>query len=185
MSEQAISVAEVRLYQLTDRLQAVQEALMENGGELTPALEMELDLVEGAVEEKVERTLHLIRQMEATAAARKAALDQYDGERNRLRALVKAGEASAKGLKEYLIHELRRQGREEIETATFKAKIRRASRPKIEWAREVSELPEEYRRVTVDADTNKAWDDLRKAPEGEEALPDGFKVEYSEWLDVR
>lgn len=181
MAEDVKEEPRVRLYELTERLQRIQAALEESGGILTPALEEELDAVEGDIKEKVERTLHLVRQLEGSADDRKALAAVYAAEAARLKALATTSENAAKAVKKYLLEQLKQQGHSKVETRSFKVRIQRASRPSIRWALDVKKIPLKYRKVTVEADTQLAWDDLRAGAK----LPAGFTVEYSESLIVQ
>src|SRR3990167_9709297 len=73
--------ATLKLYELADVYEGIAEALIENGGELTPDLAAQLDAIEGAFEAKVERVALSVRNLVATA-------DAADAEAARLAALA-------------------------------------------------------------------------------------------------
>ncbi len=64
------------------------------------------------------------------------------------------------------------------DTQLFRARIQKNSQPSIRWTG--AEIPEEFRRVTVELDGLKARDALKAAGE----LPDGFEVKYGTHLRI-
>lgn len=175
-----VVLGDVRLYELTGALADLYLELEENGGELTPELEKVLDQVEGDFRAKVDRVMRMERQKVASAKTRKAMLDAYEEETKRLRALVKADEASAAGLRQYVIRQLKALGMPKLETERFRLAVRLATRPTIRWVDARRDPPVRFRKAP-ELDGTRAWEEYRQSGK----LPRGFVVETSEWLDVR
>ncbi len=162
----------LRLWEIANELDAIGELIAEAGGELTPTLEEALDSIEGAFDEKVERVGLFIRECEANALAAKI-------EEERLAAIRRGFENKSKGLKRYLKAQLERVGRDKVKTPRVSVRIQRNGRPSIRWVSEY-EPPEEFRVVSVRADTQKAYE----AWKAEKLLPNGFVVEHSSHIRV-
>ena len=155
----------LKLWELTDELEAIAAEVMEAEGELTPEMEERLEAIEGAWEEKVERVALKVRELEALA---KAAKEEAD----RLGAIQKAYQRGADGLKSYLHVQLHKREVPKVETARARVRVQKNGRPSILWTRELDELPETFRKVEVKCDTQAAY---REWKEGGE-LPEGFEV---------
>lgn len=168
------TATEMALYEITSELQQVTEMLVESGGELTPEIEEALDALEGALEEKVERTVHVIRQLEGQAEAAKA-------EYRRLQDLYRSRRNAADRLKEYLHSQLRIASVQKIEADTCVVRRQKNGRPSIAWEGDPDALPEAFRRVDVRPDTQAAYEEWRTGGE----LPEGFRVERGEHLRIR
>lgn len=164
----------LKLYEIADELAAVTNRLIENDGVLTPELEEAWDRMEGAFEHKAERTALVIQTLTRKAEAANA-------ERKRLKALARSRERAAENLKEYLRSQMRRLDRERIDAPRATIWRQRNGRPSITWTRDAEALPDAFRRVRVEADTQAAYENLKAG----EDLPDGFRVERGEHLRIR
>lgn len=153
----------LKLWEISDELDRLTLEIFEAGGEITPEIEAQLEAMEGAFMEKVERVALRIRELEATAAAAKS-------EKDRLYALEKSNDGAAKGLKSYLQSYIERQGRDRVETPKVRVRIQNST-PSIRWTRELGELPEEYRRVSITPDIAA----VKEACKDGAPLPDGFE----------
>lgn len=161
----------LKLWEITDELDAIGEALAESGGELSPELEAELDALQGALEEKVERIALFIRECEANA-------DATEAEERRLAAIRNAFQSKAKGLKSYLLAHLERTGRSAVNTPLARVRIQANSRPSIRFAG--SEIPEEFRRVEIALDGQRAYEAWKAGT----PLPEGFVVDLGRHLRI-
>ena len=161
----------LRLYELADAYERIAEALIENGGELTAELAVDLDAIEGAFEAKVERVALYVRNLLATA-------DAADAEAARLAVLARSRRQAADGLKGYLMAQLDRVEKPKVETPLIVVRIQKNSRPSIQWP-DTLPIPEGYQRVTVSLDGQKAYSDWKAG-----TLPSGFVVEQGRHLRI-
>lgn len=191
------AVAEMALYEITSELSQVTDLLVESGGELTPEIEEALDALEGALEEKVERTVHVIRTLEGQAEAARVEAD-------RLKDLQRTRSKAADRLKDYLQAQLRMANVKKIEADTCVVRRQRNGRPSISYVGKMEELPEAFRavrirggklagldpeelppevqeRASVEADTSAAYEEWKAGAE----LPEGFRVERGEHLRIQ
>lgn len=123
----------VTLYELVDLRALLDARLEESEGELTPALEAELDALAGAIQEKAERIALFVREQLANA-------DAIDAEIHRLAARKKAHERAAEGLKRYLKTQLERLGMTKVTGLLATVAIQRNSQPAIRTALEAKDL---------------------------------------------
>jgi hypothetical protein len=139
-----------KLWELGDELEQIAGEIIEAEGEISPELEARLDAIQGAWAEKVERIALMVRSQEANAA--RAA---YEAER--LARMVRGHKRTADSLKGYLQREMERTGRDEVKGERIKVRLQNNSRPAIHWPGAAESLPEEFRRVIVEADTQAAY----------------------------
>lgn len=104
------------LYALGDDLEAVYDALAENGGDLTDELAAALDAAQGAFDGKAERVGLMVRSLLAHA-------DAVDAEAKRLSARAAAAKKAAEGLKGYLHAQLVRLERREVKGALVTLRV--------------------------------------------------------------
>jgi len=83
------------LYELTGQMAAIEEALEENGGELTPELEEIWAETAESLPKKVDGYNHIIKNIELLVKG-------YDEEIKRIQALKKAADNSVKRIKEHV-----------------------------------------------------------------------------------
>lgn len=192
----ATPATDLKLYEIADNLEAVTARIIENDGVLTEELEAELDALEGAFEEKVERTALVVQELSRKADACKA-------EAERLSERADHYERSADSLKEYLRHQLARRDVSRVDGDLVSVRRQKASRPSIRWE-SGSPVPAPFRRyrvrgklagenqdvaeaaaemgldVSEELDSNAAWEELKSGGE----LPEGFSVERSEFTVI-
>ena len=111
-------MSNLTLYELTARQQRIEDMLVENGGELTPELEAELNDNTEALTEKVDGYHHIIRRMEAQAAAFKKAKEEM-AEKQRI------CNNAVKRIKEHLAHVMQAGGITKLEGELAKVTLRR------------------------------------------------------------
>lgn len=163
----------MRLYEISEEMEAIAATLEDNGGELTPELAELLQGWSDAFETKVERVVAVIRNFEATAEA-------VASEVKRLQALKRSRERAAEGLRVYLRDQMVRASRDEVELPICRVAVRTSSTPTITWEGE-GMFPMAYAKVR-DPELDK---ESLKAAWKEGILPDGFKVDFSKYVELR
>lgn len=128
--------ATVRLYELANAADILDEFLSESEGELTPELEQLLEELEGQITEKVERVALYIRQQLVTVSAIKE-------EESRLAARRRSLERAVEGLKNYLKRQLERLGKEKVQGLLCTVAIQKNSTPSVQ----LSVTPEQFHRI--------------------------------------
>lgn len=113
-----MSAPAIRLYEAVDALDAVEQQLEANGGELTPELEQLLDAAYATFEAKVEATAARVRELTLHAGAVKEEAD-------RLAARQKTAEHAADRLKRYLEGQLERARRDRVKGTRFTVSLQR------------------------------------------------------------
>ena len=101
------------LYELTAAQSAIEDALYENGGELTPELEAQLAETREALPAKIDGYNHILARLAGMEAA-------ADAEIKRLQALKKTAQNAQKSLKGHLLNAMQTFGIEKIEGITCK-----------------------------------------------------------------
>jgi hypothetical protein len=136
-----------RLHEITADFLALEDLLLEAGGEFTPEVEALIAEMEGNREAKVDGYAALIREWEADA-------EKWKAEEARVNAHRKARENAAQRMKERLCEELVAMGCDKVETPRFKVAVQRAAST-VEVLADPTALPEEFRRdipASVEAD---------------------------------
>lgn len=168
------TLSTMKLYEITAELEDVAGELIENGGELTPELEARLDAAEGALHAKVERCALVVQQLQAHAEMART-------ESRRLADLASTRARAADRLKEYVQSQLEIAGVRKVEGDLATVWVQKNGRPSINWTRDVDELPDAYRRIRIEPDTNAAYDNWKAGAQ----LPDGFTVEQGHHLRIK
>lgn len=109
------------LFQLSADMSAIEDALWENGGELTPELEQALVETEQSIATKVDGYNHLILSFSSKA-------DIIDAEIKRLTALKKTAENAEKRIKQHLCDTMGMFGIDKLEGAYCKVTRTRFSK---------------------------------------------------------
>lgn len=109
------------LFQLSADMSAIEDALWENGGELTEDLAMALSETESSLSAKVDGYNHLIRSFGAQA-------EVIAGEIKRLTALKKTAENAEKRLKQHICETMGMFGIDKLEGALCKMSRAKTSR---------------------------------------------------------
>lgn len=156
------AIAPVSLYQLTEDLAAIEDELLESGGEITEEMERSYEELLQMHAEKVEGYLALIRKFEATAVALKDEID-------RLQAARKTMDNAAANLKNRLRDAMRRRGETEHQTRLGKVKVQRSSSVPVVLKVTPEQLPEWFRRVKVEADLVALRNALKEGDAGDYA----------------
>jgi len=165
--------APLRLWEISEELDALVEKIVEQGGELSAEDEESLGRLSGAFESKIEGIALHVRNCIANAKAAKVEAD-------RMSAIQRAFENTAKRLKNYALAYMKAQDVQKVETNRCKVRIQTNSRPSIKYMGEPGTAPQEYRILTASVDMGLAYEQWKAGDE----LPDGFVVETGEHLRV-
>lgn len=169
------AASRLRLWEISDELAELAEALVEGGGELTPDLEARLDAMEGAFEEKAERIALYVRELEANAIA-------AGSEVERLARLAGGFERKARGLKSYLLTAMQRTGRTAVRTHRVKVWEQKNGRPSIRFVGDMSKLPAAYVKTKTETTVDTAFAFVEYSAGAE--LPAGFVVDHATHLRI-
>lgn len=133
-----------RLHEITADMLALEELLLESGGEWTPEVEALVAEMDGNLEAKAQGYASLIREWELDA-------EKWKAEAKRCAGHQKARENAADRLKERLRGELERMKRLEVEAGPFKIAVQN-NPPKLRVLARPDDLPEQL-RIVVPAHT--------------------------------
>lgn len=109
------------LFQLTTDMSAIEDALWENGGELTPELEEALTDTEQSLKAKTDSYGALIRNFDSAAL-------MIDAEIKRLQALKKTADRASERLKGYVMNSMQANNISKLDGAYTKFSLRRSER---------------------------------------------------------
>lgn len=171
----------IRLYEIADALEGVENALLENGGEITPEMEAEIEGWQIAFDAKVERICRVIANNERTASVFADEIDRLTKHRD-------AHENAAKRLKHYLFTVMQRSDTQKVVAGVFKVALQN-NPPSIRLA-DPTVIPERYQRVRpVEFNGQAALAELKEAnliPDATGEFPIGeFIVSRSQHLRIR
>jgi chromosome segregation ATPase len=162
----------LKLYELPGAFRALEDEIDRRDGELDENLEARLDELELTLEEKADAIAALVREAEAEAIGVKV-------EQDRLAARRQTAERRAARLKAYLHDTLVTLGRDKVQGQRFRLRVQRNGVPTIRWIRDLDELPESLKRITVTLDGTAAHDAYKAGQ-----LPDGFDVSFGTHLRI-
>lgn len=164
--------ATASLYDITEELRQMEEALIENGGVIDEEMEERFDHLLDAEEEKTEGYIKIIRDLKATAEAVKE-------EEDRLKKRRRALENSVDELKDRLCHAMEVRGQEVRETDLGKVRVQEASRRSLSVDVDPEDLPDDLQRVSVQPEKGKIRDYL-DARDIEEVRDNGQTIAHLE-----
>jgi len=164
----------MRLYEIPQALRAVEAAIIEAEGELTPEMEAQLEALTEDFDRKVEYLALLAREAKAEAAG-------YKVEADRLAAHVRAASNREAGIKRYLQFCLESAGVPKVTGTLATVALQKNGQPSIRYDGDPQSLPPAYQRVTVAVDTRALHDALK----GGEDLPEGVTVEHGQHVRIR
>lgn len=136
----------MNLYTINKYYQDIIDELEENGGELTPELDVSLQINESELEEQVESYIKAIRNLEAEAEAFKKEAQMMKQKSDR-------AAKTAERLKENILTTLRVRGIDKRQFGNFTAAVRRNERVIVQEDM-LEQLPDDFKRVktTIEAD---------------------------------
>ena len=141
------------LYELTSAQAQIEDALYENGGELTPELEALMTETAAALPAKIDGYNHILARMAGMEA-------QADMEIKRLQALKKTAQNGQKSLKAHLLNAMQAFNIEKIEGSTCKV-FRRTGAEAVEVTDEAAILSPAERVVAERLADLPAWIDVK------------------------
>ena len=153
------------LYGITAELNAILAQLEENGGELTPELEQALAINEEQFAAKSDDYAHAILNFDAMANAAKA-------EKERLAALQKFYDNTAKRLKDAISAAMQAFGKDKVETPTMRLSLRHTTATEVV---DLDKLPCEYKTTKVEVVADKTA--IKKAIQAGETVEGAHLVE--------
>lgn len=166
-------IAALRLYEIPAEFRAIDEAIDDLDGEITPEIEARLDaLVTGELALHVDSIVALVRENETAAHA-------YHAEAQRLADLSRGRLRAAERLKEYLRANLEACGLDGAKGRLFRVRVQKNGRPSIRWEGRPETIPEPYRRVSIDLDGTAAYEAWKAG-----TLPAGFDVALGSHLRI-
>ncbi len=153
------------LYQITNEIQHLIDAMLEHGADSTEAaiaLDEAMADLDAALDVKADQYAKVIRELEARADARAE-------EAARIRALANTDAATAQRLKERLRDAMQRTGRTKISTPTFQLSVAAngGKQPMTIDPGAVEDLPANLTRIVREPDKEA----IRAALESGEAIP--------------
>lgn len=164
----------MKLYEIPAALRIIEAQIAEADGELTPELEAALDGLDLEFARKAEYIALMVREALGAAEAPKA-------EAERLTARAKAHVNRAERLKTYLHRCMEDMGQTKMIGELTTVAIQKNGTPSVIVEIDAGQLPEQYRKVTVTADTLG----LRWAYRNGDQLPEGVRVEVGTHLRIR
>jgi hypothetical protein len=169
----------MKLWEIGVELEAIGNLIADQHGVLNEATEERLDKMEGEFTEKVTRIALLIRQMEADAEAAKV-------EEERLKAIRKAYQVSAKSLKTYLHYHMEAMGQSLIKSPRARVRIQSNTQPTISQNLPLDELPAAFVKTKLEVNKRaalEAWE--RSSPNPDDRTnPEGFDVVWGSHVRI-
>lgn len=157
---------------ITDIVDDLVDALIAGDTEEVDSLLDELDSLYERRSEKHEGYIHVIKNADSVAKACKE-------QANAFYARAKALENLSRRLKDTLLADLEQHGETRTDAGNFKI-ARQNGQPRVVVHVEASELPQDYQRVTIEADKTALKDALKHG----EAI-DGVALEPTEHIRIR
>lgn len=172
------------LFDLTAQMAEIEEALYENGGELTPELETAMTETKDSLAAKIDGYNALYQKLGATAASAKAEMD-------RLGKIKKTAENGQKSLKKHLLYSMRQFGLQKLEGNRCRVSIRRSSSLKVDEELMLAPYRERIEAlnaalppyITLVPYISKTG--IRDMYRGTDALPAGCEEVQDESLQIR
>ncbi|HZZ79642.1 MAG TPA: siphovirus Gp157 family protein [Gemmataceae bacterium] len=169
----------MKLYEISEELRMVGMRLAEgidDDGEIPAEVSDELDALTVAMEQKLDGCCALHAEMAAESAA-------FKREADRLARLAGAAARRADWLKSYMHRCMVAAGMKSVDAGRFRVRIQNNGRPSIRLADGVpipEGIPEAYRRVTIEFDSQAAYE----AWKNNLTLPDSIRVERGTHLRI-
>lgn len=135
-----------RLHEISADLLAIEAAILDADGEITPALGAALDAATGDLSAKVDGYLHLIRDWRADA-------QRCDAEAQRMATRAQQRDRAADALEARLLAALQTLDRPRIETAHYRVRVQHAA-ARVDVP-DPKRLPPEYQRVRTIVDVDR------------------------------
>jgi hypothetical protein len=175
----------MKLYQLSDRLQELEETIENLEGVDIPA-DVHLEYLEllAEAEETNEQFMNKIESILCLIQSRKRWLEMRKAEAERLNKLVKKDEKTIEWLTEYLKQHLEKIGVRKLRTNKFNLSVRKASVAPLHLLREdAKSYPQQYQKVTIEVDKKALKEAVINGDE--EALKSAELGEKSTYLFIK
>ena len=172
------------LFDLTAQMADIEDALCENGGELTPELETAMTETRESLAAKIDGYNALYQKLGAMAASAKAEMD-------RLGKIKKTAENGQRSLKDRLLHNMHLFGLEKMEGRLCRVSIRRSGSLKVDEEQMLAPYRKQIDALNaalppyimlVPSISKTAIRDMYR---GTDALPAGCEEVQSESLQIR
>lgn len=172
------------LYELSAQMAQIEDALYENGGELTPDLDKTWTETKEGLMKKVDGYNAVYRKLGATAAAAKAEIE-------RLTKIRKAAENGQKSLKEHILYNMGAFGLDRLDGELCKMTRRKSSSLKVDeelMLRPYRDMIDQLNGqlptwITVKADISRQV--IKDEFKGTDVLPAGCELVENETLQIR
>jgi hypothetical protein len=142
----------MRLYELTGQFSALDSMDLESEDDIQAFGDLYKNL-EGDLKQKITAACQVVRNREAEVDAIKTEVD-------RLNAKKKLAENRINWLKGYMQYNLEQIGLDKVETDLFVVRIQN-NQPSVNVTIDPEELPEVYRKITIDANKRMIGDALK------------------------
>lgn len=166
--------SDMKLYELPEAMEELADRIADNEGELTPEMEAQLDALAAQWSSKMDGVCTLIRRWLTQSEA-------LSLEIARLQKLVSVREHAAQRLKDYLKSQMERAGMAKSETDLFRVRVQANSAPSIRWNGLSADIPEQFRRTTIELDSRAALEFWKS---NGKILPPGFTVNQGTHLRI-
>lgn len=161
----------MQLYQLSDSIRQILST-EDSDGELLPAFADELGKLDMQFNEKSLEIAAYVKEVQAEAEGVKLEAVRLKERQTRL-------ERKADWLKAYLLENMEKLGVQKIPGLLVSLRIQKNSRPSI-FVEEGKTIPEEYQRIKVELDGQKAYTDWKEIG----TLPDSIMVKEGRHLRI-
>lgn len=162
----------MNLFNIQQEYIHLSQQLIESGGELTPELELALEINQQNLSVKAENYAHVIRTMDYEC-------DIIDAEIKRLQGLKQGRVKAAERLKGMVSDAMQLTGTKELKFATVKLSFRKSESVEVE---NVNTLPAQFKKVEVSESAKKA--EIKEALKKGEQIP-GCQIVTKEHLQIK
>lgn len=137
----------MKLYELTGLYAGLQDILEEDGGELTPEIERDLNELTERLEDKLESMGGLIRNLELEQEVMEAKAKAIKREAERFENISDALKNNVTKLKNHVLTNLKKAGIKNFKTDSFKYHIKVSEAVEVPKGEELKGIPEDFIRI--------------------------------------
>jgi len=113
----------MRLYEITQGIQIL-EQILESDEDFTPEMKEELDKLQQDFPEKIQNCAAAVKNLRASRKT-------FKEERDRLNDYIKSRNRQIEWLENYIMAEMQRVGKKQVDTGIFNVKVQRNSQPRV------------------------------------------------------
>jgi len=161
-----------KLYQFPEKYRLWMDAVEANDGELNSELLKELQEIDASLETKVDAYAAMIRQFQYEE-------EMFKEESQRLAAKAHAAGGRVERMKATMMQVMQAMQATKLKGRKFIASICKSPNPRVSWVSQ-EDIPEAFRRVTVDLDKPAAQRYLKEFG----CLPEGFTATQTEYIKI-